>query len=159
MSGPIDALAHDHRELSALLLAVRDALARVERGESTLEDELDELRDGVESFREALLDHFAREQEGLLPFVVARLPSVGVRVDELVAEHDRISELLGQLVRDVHAVDPRGNASAFRVSLAGFEELYAAHSKAELGFLDEVAAAIANDAPATERLRALLEEH
>ena len=96
---PLQELAHDHRELSGLLLAVRDALARIERGQSKLDDELHEIRDGVEVFREALLEHFAREQEGLLPFVLTRLPNVGTRVDQLITEHDHIAEVLTTLVK------------------------------------------------------------
>ncbi|MBX3206336.1 MAG: hemerythrin domain-containing protein [Labilithrix sp.] len=158
MAHPLQELAHDHRELSGLLLAVRDALARVERGQSRLDDELHEIRDGIEVFREALLEHFAREQEGLLPFVVTRLPSVSARVDQLIAEHDRIAEALTALVRDLGAVDAGGAVDALRASLGRFEELYASHSKAELGFLTEVAEALAGDAAATEELRTLLDE-
>ncbi|MBX3259648.1 MAG: hemerythrin domain-containing protein [Labilithrix sp.] len=158
MVHPIQELAHDHRELSALLLAVRDALARVERGQSNLDDERHEIGDGVEVFREALLEHFAREQEGVLPFVVARLPAVRPRVDQLIAEHDRIAEALTALVRDLGAVDAGGGLGALRASLSRFEELYASHSKAELGFLTEVAETLADDADATEQLRTLLDE-
>jgi hypothetical protein len=81
------------------LIAVHEALSRVERGQSKLDDELHEIRDGIEAFREALLEHFAREQEDLLPFVVTRLPPVRARVDQLITEHDRIAEALTTLVK------------------------------------------------------------
>ena len=158
MAEPLKELAHDHRELSGLLIAVRDALSRVDRGHSKLEDELHEIRDGVEVFREALLEHFAREQEGLLPFVVARLPEVRHRTDQLIEEHDRIAEVLETLVRELGRVDASGELGPFRASLVRFEELYASHSKAELGFLAEVEATLANDASAMEQLRTLLDE-
>jgi hemerythrin-like domain-containing protein len=76
---PIQQLAHDHRDLNELLVAVHAALSRLERGQSKLTDELHEIHDGIEAFREALLDHFAREQEALLPFVTARLPAMASR--------------------------------------------------------------------------------
>ncbi len=157
MADPIKELAHDHRELSGLLIAVRDALSRVERGQSKLDDELHEIRDGIEGFREVLLEHFAREQEGLLPFVVARVPDVRERADQLVTEHDRIAEALTTLLRDLGRFD-NGELSPFRASLARFEELYASHSRAELDFLEEVAATLANDGAAMEQLRSLLDE-
>ena len=157
MADPIQDLAHDHRELSGLLIAVHEALNRVERGHSKLEDEQHEIRDGIEAFREALLEHFAREQEGLLPFVVTRLPAVQPRVDQLIAEHDRIAELLTKLVKDLEDVDG-GELTAFRASLSRFDELYAAHSKAELAFFTEISAALAKDPAATEQLRSLLHE-
>jgi hemerythrin-like domain-containing protein len=159
LADPIQELAHDHRELSGLLIAVREALSRVERGQSQLDDELHEIRDGIEVFREALLEHFAREQEGLLPFVVSRLPAVTQRADELIAEHDRIAEVLTTLVKDLTAVDTGGDLVSFRGSLARFEELYASHSKTELGFLTEVAASLTGDDAAAEQLRLLLDEH
>lgn len=158
MADPLQALAHDHRELSGLLIAVRDAFARVESGRSRLDDELHEIRDGIEMFREALLEHFAREQEGLLPFVVARLPTVSARVDALIAEHDRIAELITLLANELSAVDAGRDLAPFRASLARFEELYASHSKTELDFLHEVAATLSSDETAVARLRALLDE-
>jgi hemerythrin-like domain-containing protein len=158
VSDPIQELAHDHRELSGLLLAVRDALVRVESGHSKLDDEVHEIRDGTEVFREALLEHFAREQEGLLPFVVARLPAVSRRVDELIAEHDRIADVLTVLVKELDAIEKGGKVGSFRAALTRFEDLYAAHSKAELGFLTEVADSLADDTAATNHLRSLLDE-
>ena len=158
MADPLKELAHDHRELSGLLIAVRDALLRVERGQSKLDDELHEIRDGIEAFRESLLEHFAREQEGLLPFLAARLPAVRERTDQLIAEHDRIAEVLETLLRDLGKTDANGELGPFRDSLARFEELYASHSRAELGFLAEVEATLANDASAMDQLRTLLDE-
>jgi hemerythrin-like domain-containing protein len=158
VSPPTETLAHDHRELNELILAVRAALGRVERGDSRLEDELHELRDGIEAFREALLEHFAREQEGLLPFVLTRLPAEAARVDELIAEHDRIADLLTRLVKDLDALDSSGSIGPFRAAFEGFEGLYAAHSKKELAFLAEVAGLLAADEAGTTTLRALLEE-
>lgn len=162
---PIEELAHDHRELSGLLVAVHDALSRVERGQSTLDDELHEIHDGVEAFREALLEHFGREQEGLLPFVVTRLPAFRERADALVLEHDRIAEVLTVLVKELSALDQNDTPSESRRSLLRrwreqlirFHDLYAAHTKSEIGFLDEVAASLVNDHDGTEQLRVLLD--
>lgn len=158
MSSPTETLAHDHRELSGLLLAVRDAFGRIERGASKLDDELHEIRDGIEAFHESLLEHFAREQEGLLPFVLTRLPDQSATVDELIAEHDRIAALLTSLVKDVDTLEAPGNLRSFRASFERFEELYAAHSKAEVAFLNEVAKLLAGDPDGNARLRSLLEE-
>jgi hemerythrin-like domain-containing protein len=161
---PIEELVHDHRELNELLVAVHEALARVERGQSSLADEMHEIRDGAEAFRDALLEHFAREQEGLLPFLVARLPDVRAPADALVVEHDRIAADLTALVKGLstleRAATERGAAAvvaAWREDLTRFESLYAAHAKSEASFLHEVAETLAKDPSATEQLRALLE--
>jgi len=164
---PLEELVHDHRELNELLVAVHEALSRVEKGQSALADELHEIRDGVEAFRDALLEHFDREQEGLLPFVVARLPDVRARADGLIVEHDRIAADLGALVKALttleraatEAAQPGGGpvVSAWREDLTRFEALYAAHAKSEAAFLQDVAAALAKDPSANEQLRALLQ--
>lgn len=165
MTDPIEELVHDHRGLNDLLVAVHEALARVERGESSLADELHEVRDGVEAFREALLEHFAREQEGLLPFVVTRLPDVRSRSDAIVVEHDRIAADLTALVQGLtrleRAVAEPAHAgaalAAWRDALTRFEALYAAHTRSEATFLHDVAEALAKDPSATEQLRVLLD--
>lgn len=153
---PIDDLLHDHRELSELLIAVHDALSRIDGGRSKLDDELHEIIDGVESLRDALLDHFAREQEGLFPFLVARLPSERERTERLILEHDRIAEALTQLVHDLGRVSAE-SLPAWRAALQRFEELYASHTRSEVAFLTEVAASLSNDRAAAEQLRALLQ--
>lgn len=43
------------------------------------------MTDGLEAFREELLEHFAREQEGAFPWVAERLPAERARVDSLVS--------------------------------------------------------------------------
>ena len=165
-------LTHDHRELSGLLVAIHEALQRVARGHSKLDDELHEIRDGIEAFREALLEHFAREQEALLPFVVVRLPEYQTRADGLITEHDRIAAMLTTVVHALGAVDdhPHGSgerrASAdpesaletWRAELARFEELYVGHTKTEIVFLEDVSRSLRADAAATEQLQALLEK-
>ena len=156
VADPLQELTHDHRELSGLLVAVRDALLRVEDGRSKLADELHEISDGVEALRDALLEHFAREQEALLPFVVMRLPAERERADRIIVEHDRIAEAVTTLVRDLDRLTPEALAS-WRAEFERFEELYAAHSRSELAFLREVAASLSNDATAAEQLRALLD--
>ncbi|MBX3225656.1 MAG: hemerythrin domain-containing protein [Labilithrix sp.] len=151
---PLQELAHDHRELSGLLVAVHEALTRVERGASRLDDELHELTDGIEAFREALLDHFAREQEGVLPWIASRSAASSARVDELIAQHDRIAETLTAVVKDLGSFE----LATWSAALARFETLYAEHTQSETAFFAEVAASLADDPAATSQLRELLAE-
>jgi len=154
-TGPLAELAHDHRELNGLLLAVHEAIARVEKGKSALDDESHEIGDGIEAFREALLDHFGKEQEGLLPFVVTHLPAFQPRGDALIVEHDRIAAELTKLVTAFHSVTTE-TLEAWRQSLTAFESLYAQHTKSENAFLEEVAKTLSTDHQATDQLKALL---
>jgi len=156
LATPLQELAHDHRELSGLLVAVHEALARIENGASKLEDELHEMTDGLEAFREELLEHFAREQEGAFPWVANRLPQERTRVDELVAQHDRIAESINAAVTDLRKNEP--DFAKWSQALAHFDELYAEHSKTEVAFFKDVTAALENDAAGTTKLRDLLAE-
>lgn len=158
MVEPLEELTHDHRELSGLLLAVHEAMARVERGDSKLDDELHEISDGIEAFREALLEHFAVEQETLLPFVVTRLPATRERTEVITVEHDRMAEALTVLRRELATLETRGEDAfeTWRTHLARFESAYADHVRSELTFLREVARALAGDPAAVEQLTLLL---
>lgn len=149
---PLQELTHDHRELSGLLVAVHEALTRVEHGTSRLEDELHELTDGIESFREALLDHFAKEQEGVLPWVASRSTTASARVDELVAQHDRIAESLTAVLKDLAGLE----LAPWSAALARFEALYAEHTQTEAAFFAEITSSLADDPAATSQLRDLL---
>jgi hemerythrin-like domain-containing protein len=155
---PMKVLAHDHRELNELLIAVHAAFDRIERGQSKIEDELHEIRDGIEAFHEALLEHFAREQEGLLPFVVSRLPEVKEASDGIIDEHDRIAAALTRVVHDLAQAEAKGAFVDWRANLGRFEELYSAHTKSELAFLERVALALASDPEATNELTRLLDD-
>ena len=135
---------------------MHEALARIEKGASRLEDELHEMTDGLEAFREELLEHFAREQEGAFPFIAQRLPSEQARVDELVAQHDRIAEAINEVVKDLNAADPAQGIANWSSALARFDALYAEHSKTEVAFFSDVTAALGADGNATRQLRDLL---
>lgn len=149
---PLQDLAHDHRELSGLLVAVHEALTRVEKGTSRLDDELHELTDGIESFREALLDHFAKEQEGVLPWIASRSAAASARVDELIVQHDRIAESLTSVVKDLAGFE----IATWSAALARFETLYAEHTQTETVFFAEITASLADDPAASAQLRELL---
>lgn len=131
---------------------------RIDRGRSRLEDELHEICDGVEALREALLDHFAREQEALLPFVVARVPAERERAAQFVVEHDHLAASLTALVKTLGALTSAAALAEWRAGLEAFEADYAAHTRAELAFLAEVAELVSSDSAATEQLRTLFAE-
>ena len=153
---PLPELAHDHRELNELLVAVHEAIARIELGSSKLEDELHEMTDGLEAFREELLEHFAREQEGAFPWLGARMPHERGRIDQLIAQHDRIAESLNAVIKDLAKPGQTPDTSAWRRALDRFESLYADHSKSEHAFFNDITAALEGDARATKELRDLL---
>jgi len=149
---PIGELSHDHSHLGALVQAVRNTLARVERSECSWEDARTELEDGAEALREGLLVHFAREEEALFPFVETRLPVLAAKVAALLADHDSVITDAVEVCRLMGAESGSGNASS---AFARFEQTYGAHAQAERAFLADVDALLEPSARA--ELRALLE--
>lgn len=137
---------------------MHEALARIERGQSKLDDELHEMTDGLEAFREELLEHFDREQEGAFPWLANRLPRERARVDELIAQHDRIAESINTVVSDLLEQGTSADVSKWSEALARFDVLYAEHSKSELAFFRDVTTALEDDEDATQKLRELLAE-
>jgi hemerythrin-like domain-containing protein len=149
---PIAELSHDHGHLSALVLAVGQGLSRAARGEA---DGLDEVDDAVEALRDALLAHFAREEEGFFPFVESNVPALHARVHTLRVDHDAVCKLLDELYGAVRQAmrDSAGQAGC-TVAFGRFEELYVTHAQAELAFLNAVGESL--DGGQREQLRAIL---
>jgi iron-sulfur cluster repair protein YtfE (RIC family) len=90
----------------------------------------EQLIDRLEILREELLRHFAVEEEGLFPFLLATFPAKADAVERLASAHDTIC---GALVRLSHLAAREGEAStAALVTLyERFEGAYAKHSQDE----------------------------
>jgi hypothetical protein len=149
MSDPVDDLAHDHGELNRKVLD----LAALVQGRHTLSDEdlVVELRD----LRELMFFHFAREEEGLFPFVAELFPEYEPRVTDMTAAHDTIC---GAVARMVHiastATDDR--MRKLREIFERFETAYVAHSRAEAELFGTLTTRL--DAAQRARLQALVDE-
>ena len=150
---PIEQLTHDHEHLSDLVQALGGVLARLEARQCVFADVVDEIEDGVESLREALLLHFAREEEGVFPFVEKHVPALAPVVAVLLADHDAV--IKGAAGLGLHLKTPEGPAT-FAAGYASFVAIYAAHAKAEHAFLHDVETKL--DAALREELRVLLKE-
>jgi iron-sulfur cluster repair protein YtfE (RIC family) len=153
---PIDELSHDHRHLSELVREVRALLASPVVGDA----ERAELADAVGRVRDELLVHFAREEEGLFPFVMSRVADLRARVETLRAGHDSVC---GAVSRLQYALGHPGAKApttadapqAWRDAFARFEGLYGVHAREEMSLLREVSTKL--DPAARADLRALLE--
>jgi iron-sulfur cluster repair protein YtfE (RIC family) len=153
---PIEQLTHDHGHLGSLVQAAAVTLARMERAEEMSEEAIDELVHAVESLRDALLLHFAREEEGLFPFVDAHVPALRPQVAGLLADHDAVLARTSELIKAAGQAVGTGVGYALCVSSYDrFVEIYAAHAQAEQALLRAVDDAL--DTAARTALRALLE--
>ena len=128
---PVQNLVHDHADLNRRLLAIGVLLAKVQH--DTLE--LSELVTPLTELRELLFLHFAREEEGLFPFVSEVLPALSDQVHEMALAHDAIC---GGLARMVHLARVGGDSGVLASVFERFEVAYSAHARSEADLLDAV---------------------
>lgn len=138
MTDPIDDLTHDHAAINRRVFAVGSALRALERdgGDGlarALVKQLGELR-------ELLFLHFAREEEGLFPFVAEVVPELEEPVQAMAVAHDAIC---GALVRVYHLAESSAAISSITSVFNRFETAYAAHSETEAAFLHTLASRLA----------------
>jgi hypothetical protein len=136
MVDPVEQFEHDHGELTKRVLDVSGML-----GGATLAaapGELVRLAAEVDELRDALMTHFAREEEGLFPFVIERLPDLRDAVEELQTGHDAICGALMRLSHSTRTLP--GGAELGRLSgpFNRFELAYVGHAKAERELLQAV---------------------
>lgn len=80
-------LEHDHGALSRQVQELRAMVDRHEKDGASLGEEfLARLMDTAD----ALFEHFAREEEGLFPYIIEQLPPRRAAIEEMQAAHDRI---------------------------------------------------------------------
>ncbi|MGD0674486.1 MAG: hemerythrin domain-containing protein [Polyangiaceae bacterium] len=137
VADPVREFAHTHEHLNKLALAAGQ-LIRSTPGAEPTEDTRRRLRADLASLREALLHHFAVEEEGLFPFIRSKLPWKIDHVDRLTLAHDTIC---GTVLRLAHAADANQVIERQTV-LAGlyqrFETAYALHSREEAALLADL---------------------
>lgn len=132
MTDPVAGLEHDHVAFSQAVAQVKAALAKAPARD--VASALQTLR-LVEALRDDLLTHFAKEEEGLFPFVADALPDVTEEVDRLLAGHETVC---GCIVRLAYALGGTHNDGAVATLFERFERAYAEHARAEVLLLRDV---------------------
>jgi iron-sulfur cluster repair protein YtfE (RIC family) len=128
---------NNHRRIAELIFRGRDLV----RASSTISPSHDEgdggdegaraaLRDLLIELRDELIMHFAREEEGLFPFVREHVPDLCDAVDRLAVAHDNICSAVVGLAHLAAAPD-RSKDAALQAALATFERAYALHEREE----------------------------
>jgi len=134
VADPIQELEHSHGEMSTLVLELAEVLRRARAGKGPGTATRRTFVARLETLRDELLQHFAREEEGLFPFVREELPDRRSAVDELEASHDTICGAVLRLSYIATHADEAFGAQLPTV-LAVFERFqkaYAMHSQDEL---------------------------
>jgi iron-sulfur cluster repair protein YtfE (RIC family) len=123
---PIGELAHDHADLNRQVLELGAIIVGpIAPIEHALVERLTELR-------EQLFLHFAREEEGLFPFVAEHIPELADQVNTMAMTHDTIC---GVVARMCYMATVSAEPSALRPFFERFEQAYASHAKVEAELL------------------------
>lgn len=135
-SDALSAFEHSHTRINGLVLRLVEAIttigspARASECQRSLACLLGEIRD-------ELLVHFAREEEGLFPFIRRHVPEHIATVARLEATHDLIC---GALTRLADLASKNMEESLVFILLhERFESAYAEHGREEKALLGELA--------------------
>lgn len=133
MTDPVQELVHDHADINRRVLALGAAIRALDQPDGNgmavaLVHRLGELR-------ELLFRHFAREEEGLFPFVSEAVPELADRVHAMAMAHDAIC---GGLARMYHLASANAELAHVLAVFARFEAGYASHADAEAELLGEL---------------------
>lgn len=125
-SDPVDDLAHDHADINRRVLALG---ALIRAASSGLAAPLAELR-------ELLFLHFAREEEGLFPYVSEHVPALAGAVHDMASAHDAIC---GALARMSYLAAAGDALPTIATVYTRFATAYAEHSARETALLADLA--------------------
>jgi iron-sulfur cluster repair protein YtfE (RIC family) len=132
---PIHQLDHTHEHLSALVVALAGLVATDRPSAVRLPDKHRAFAHLAERLRDELFSHFAREEEGLFPYVREKLAGEqSALVEKLVKSHDEVCRAVLHLV-EIAKENDTGSLDVVAVAFAEFEELYALHSQDEAELL------------------------
>ncbi len=130
MSDPVATLSHDHGELNRRVLDLGGLIRGLAAG-ADARTLVEPLRD----LREMLFLHFAREEEGLFPFVTDQVGELADQVHVMELAHDTIC---GSLARMVHLASTNASLVLLLQLFDRFENAYAAHATTEAELLAEL---------------------
>ena len=130
MSDPVQDLVHDHTDINRRVLALGSAIRALDSNNGdgmalALVTQLGELR-------ELLFLHFAREEEGLFPFVSEKVPELADQVHAMALAHDAICGGLGRMY---HLSAANAELSTILAVFTRFETAYASHAEVEAKLL------------------------
>lgn len=132
MPDPVASLVHDHLAINQLLMDLGKVMGAVRQGSPLAGGGAPAL---LHELRELLFLHFAREEEGLFPFVVEALPELSWQVQSMAAAHDGIC---GGLSRLIHMLATGVDTATVLTVFERFERAYGEHARAEAQLLQAV---------------------
>ena len=146
MTAEIFRLEHDHTHLSRVVTELRQAARMIERGESDAAAR-EEFVSVLVALSDELFDHFAREEEGLFPYLAEQFPDMRDALRDFERAHDRIC---GAASRITAAASKGPDAIAQQVPwitslFARFDAHYAEHARRESELLRTLHARLSDE--------------
>ena len=138
-------LAHDHADINRQILALGAQLPALAGSGRPLAEPFAALR-------EQLFLHFAREEEGLFPFVSETVPDLADQVHAMASAHDTIC---GALARMCHLAASGAEVGTIALVFQRFEAAYGNHARTEAELLAALSRRL--DEAQRARLRALVD--
>nr|HEX4312356.1 hemerythrin domain-containing protein [Kofleriaceae bacterium] len=132
MADAIDDLAHDHREINRQVLDVAAALRALRHDDAPA---VRAFSAAISTLHDMVFSHFAREEEGLFPYLGSAFPELADRVQELTIAHDTIC---GALTRARYLASADGDVATVRALYDRFELAYASHASRESALLRDI---------------------
>jgi iron-sulfur cluster repair protein YtfE (RIC family) len=137
---PVQDLVHDHADINRRVLALGTSIRTLGR------DEFDgvslALATRLGELRELLFLHFAREEEGLFPFVAEAVPELADQVRAMSVAHDAIC---GGLARMYHLAAANAEIATIAAVFDRFETTYGSHAEVEAELLRQLRSRLDSD--------------
>jgi iron-sulfur cluster repair protein YtfE (RIC family) len=118
-------LEHDHTTLSQAVAELRATVTR-----EPLHDRRDVFVSKLDAVMDDLFEHFAREEEGLFPYILEQFPDQSDAIAQLQAAHDRICGAASR----ISALSPEQVDLAVAL-FQRFDAEYTGHAQREADFL------------------------
>ena len=147
---PVAELEHGHATLSKSIETLKAERQKIQAQGAAR----DEFFRQLEEVTDSLIEHFAKEEEGLFPFLLELLPDQQARLDEMQQAHDRICGSASRLLVGLRSDDQ--DPQLLTSLLERFADAYVAHSQSEIVFLREVGQRLSSED--RSRLAALLQK-
>jgi hypothetical protein len=150
MNDPVQDLVHDHADINRRVLALGSAIRALDCADGN--GMAHALVTRIGELRELLFLHFAREEEGLFPFVADIVPELADQVHAMALAHDAIC---GGLARMYHLASANAEVTTITAVFRRFEGAYASHAEVEAQLLRTLSGRLGPEHRA--RLAALVE--
>ena len=121
---PLLALEHTHENLSKVIAILSRVVAQARKEIAPSEVEWNTFAEKLAILQEELVQCFAREEEGLFPYIRERMPALRAKIDHLISAHDAMCSTLARLN---HAVACARGHRFEEQTLALFERFEAMH--------------------------------